>query len=246
MKFYILLFFALLSLNSVTGFAGLSWKEERGLLEKNLSFQEHKSQILQESQGSWCSSEKASLLMDFVFLRKPKVCVEIGVFAGATILPIASTLKHIKKGKIFAVDAWDNVEAVKYWKIEDEHKKWWSSIDMKEVFSSFLEMKKKRQLDPYVRVVAKTSAKAATVLPPIDFIHIDGNPSKEGFLQDLLLYLPKVKIGGYVFFSNLLVSEGVSLPKVEALFLLPSFFLSYELVEEIEQGNACLLKKIHD
>ncbi len=85
-----------------------------------------------------------------------------------------------------------------------------------------------------------------TLLPDIDFIHIDGNPSKEGFLQDLLLYLPKVKVGGYVFFSNLLVSEGVSLPKVEALFMLPSFFSSYELVEEIEQGNACLLKKIYD
>ncbi len=227
----------------LSSYVSSGFQKERSLIANDLSFQLLKNQVFQELEGSWCSREKASLLMDCVFLTRPKVCVEVGVFTGSSLLPVAVTLKHLKRGKVFAVDAWDNEEAVRYSKKEDANKMWWSSIDMKAALRAFSQSIDAWKLNSYVRIIAKPSVDAVFFVPSIDFIHIDGNPSKEGFLQDLLDYLPKVKVGGYVLFSNLLVSEGSTLPKVEALFSISDFFASYELIEEIEGGNVCLLKK---
>ena len=48
----------------------------------------------------------------------------------------------------------------------------------------------------------QTSKKAFKRIPAIDFIHFDGNFSEESCLEDLTLYLPKVKKGGHVLLSN--------------------------------------------
>lgn len=52
--------------------------------------------------------------MDVVYTTRPGVCVEIGAFTGSSVLPVAATLKYLGAGKIFAIDAWSNEEAVRY------------------------------------------------------------------------------------------------------------------------------------
>src|ERR1700730_11515979 len=62
----------------------------------------------------WCSEEKALNFVDLILTAKPKVCVEIGVFGGASLIPTAFALKHLKEGIVIGIDPWDNSECIKH------------------------------------------------------------------------------------------------------------------------------------
>lgn len=216
------------------------FEEERISLKSNQSFQNLKSKVSNYLVNSWCSAEKASMLMDLVFIEKPKVCVEIGVFTGSTLLPVAATLQYIGQGKVFAIDSWSNEEAVKNMSKGDLNREWWAQINMTEVFQVFSQMVQDWKFKPYCKVLNRTSESAVNEMGSIDFIHFDGNYSEKSSLQDVALYLPKVKKGGYILFSNVLLSADGIHPKTEALFAL---FDCCDIIAELENGNAYLLKK---
>src|SRR3989344_2401302 len=69
-----------------------------------------KGRVMDTLRDSWCSKEKINLLMDLVYLTKPKVCVEVGAFTGSSVLPVAVTLRLLQSGEIYAIDAWSNQE----------------------------------------------------------------------------------------------------------------------------------------
>jgi predicted O-methyltransferase YrrM len=154
-------------------------------------------------KGSWCSEEKTRLLMDTIVATQPQVCVEIGVFTGSSALPIAVTLKHLKRGVLFAVDAWSNVAATRNLAENDPNKKWWSEVNMALVYQEFQKALSTWRINSYCQILHETSSSAIQKIPDIDFLHIDGNYSEEGSLEDVELYLPKVKKGGYVLMSNI-------------------------------------------
>src|SRR5437868_5267772 len=155
---------------------------------KDQNFIKLKKQVVEATKDSWCSSEKSELLMDLVFLTRPKVCVEIGVLKGSSILPVATVLKFLKKGRIFAIDAWSNGEASKYLADDDPNKLWWSRIDMNAIYKSFTKMIKKWSLENICLPIPKSSEKAVEVIPnDIDFLHLDGDYSEMGALKDVTL-----------------------------------------------------------
>lgn len=77
----------------------------------------------------WCSSEKALLMMDVIKENKCQYCVEIGVFSGMSLLPIAKTLQYNGQGEVFAIDAWNASEATKGFNTSDPNYTWWSQLD---------------------------------------------------------------------------------------------------------------------
>lgn len=87
------------------------------------SFKEETILIMNEIPG-WCSKEKAFLIMDLLKETQCQNCIEIGVFAGSSLLPIAKTLKHNGTGKLYAIDAWDSIEAVEGFDISGSDYKW--------------------------------------------------------------------------------------------------------------------------
>jgi hypothetical protein len=64
------------------------------------------SQALPFLEG-WCSKEKACAFIDLVLQEKPQTCVEIGVFGGKSLLPVAMALKSLGQGIVIGVDPWD-------------------------------------------------------------------------------------------------------------------------------------------
>ena len=205
------------------------------------AFKDMKERVMVCLSQSWCSSEKINLLMDLIVLTQPKVCVEIGAFAGASVMPVAETLKYLQNGTVFAIDAWSNDEAVKYLANDDSNKIWWSQINMKKTYKAFNRLFKRWDLYSYCTVIHKPSEEAVHEVNNIDFLHIDGNFSEIGSLRDVELYLPKVKSGGYVLLSNLfLMAPNNHQPKLKAFSKL---FETCEVVAEIEQNNAVLMRK---
>jgi hypothetical protein len=215
--------------------------QDSTLILNNPEYTNLKTQVTQSLTNSWCSEEKINLLMDLALLTHPKICVEIGAFTGSSVLPIAATLKYLGSGEIFAIDAWSNTEAIKHLTNDDPNRTWWSQVDMKAVHSSFQKLTRTWSLKRVCKEIYKSSEQAIHYIPAeIDFLHLDGDYSETGALQDVELYLPKVKIGGYILLSNVYVVINGKQPKIQAFMKLLD---TCDIIEEIENGNACLFKK---
>ncbi len=157
-----------------------------------------------ESFPGWCSQEKAFKLADWVIKTKPDIYVEIGVYAGKSIFPVAATMHYIKHGKIVGIDAWDvdvcldNFDPIK----DEESIECWANINFDHFRSVFEENIHSFGLSYLISVASVSSKRAVQILPEIDFLHIDGNRKKNGTLEDLNLYLPKVKYLGIICLND--------------------------------------------
>src|SRR5690349_4721248 len=76
-----------------------------------------------------CSKKQALLMMDLIHKNKCKMCVEIGVFAGSSVFPIAQALKYNGSGLVHAIDAWDAQEATNGLILSDQKYQQWAELD---------------------------------------------------------------------------------------------------------------------
>lgn len=150
----------------------------------------------------WCSQKKAAAIMDLIFETKPKVCVEIGVFAGASLFPTAMALKCLEGGMVYAIDPWDNYEATRFFPPDNPHHQYWKQVDFPRIYQSFQNLIAAHHLENHCCVIRLASEKAAFLFRTIDILHIDSTHSDESALSDVSLYLPKVRVGGYVWFDG--------------------------------------------
>lgn len=209
-----------------TVFAGLEVEEMKQNVIRNLPALE-----------GWCSKEKANEFIDLVLQVKPETYVEIGVFGGSSVYPVASALKFLEHGVLIAIDPWDKIECIKYFDpIEDaEHLKWWGNLSINYIYYAYLNMLKKYDLEDYVTTIRSTSETAVEHIDAIDILYIDGNHSEEVSCLDVRLYLPKVRPGGYVWYNDALWKD-----RQEAIELLMQ---ECEVAKVIEDGNCILFKK---
>ena len=197
---------------------------------------DHVCTVLPSLPG-WCSKEKAMNFIDLVLEVKPKVCVEIGVFGGSSLFPVASALKFLEEGIVIGIDPWDKLECIKNLSLkEDEnHLDWWSKVPMDSIYQSYLTMLKRYELEKYCKTIKKTAEKAAPEIHEIDILYMDAMYSEKKAEEILKLYLPKVRSGGYVWLNDALGEKSIS---------------SYDLilescnyVTEIDNGNCILFQK---
>ena len=148
----------------------------------------------------WCSEFKAAVLIDFVLMLKPKKIVEIGVFGGKSLVPMAFALKALGSGVIVGVDPWDNKESAQG--MEGVNKDWWSGIDHQAILNGLNKKIKEFNLQSHIELVRATS-KNAPAITDIGILHIDGNHSEETSLIDVLKWVPLVSKGGLIIFDDL-------------------------------------------
>ncbi|MBI2743277.1 MAG: class I SAM-dependent methyltransferase [Chlamydiales bacterium] len=173
--------------------------------DQKSSWEEHKARVLGELSKipGWYNPKKAEVVMEFVRENAPKLCVEIGAFGGAVTYPIASTLKFLKSGEVYAIDAWDTPAAIEG--MENERTiLWWKNLNMEEIKKKFLELLSLKQLQQICHPVLGRSRDALKLFQDgsVDLLYLDGNLSKKGSLEDAQLYYSKVKKGGYIWLDN--------------------------------------------
>jgi len=200
-----------------------------------------KREVVRYLEGSWCSAEKINLMMDLLCVIEPALCVEIGAFTGSSVLPVASTLKHLQVGRVIAIDAWSSLEAIKNLDFDDPNRPHWAAMDMKNAYLKFQTMLWEHFLTPYCVTLCLPSNVAARYVNEIDFLNLDGDYSERGSMEDVKLYLPKVKRGGYILLSNLYTMVNGKAPKMKSFAVL---YDACELICEIERGNAILFRKL--
>jgi len=198
----------------------------------------YKKQALpqQKTVQGWCTEAKAEKLMNLIYKTHPKICVEIGVFGGSSIYPTAAALQFLNEGGvIYAIDPWEKVDCLVGYEPNDANFKWWNMINLEMVYQDFLKMVNDSGFSNYCHVMRMPSLNAVSNFldGSIDILHIDGNHTEAAALMDAELFLPKVKVGGYIWFD---AANWSSTNKAIA-------FLKEHCVFDVENsaGNECLL-----
>lgn len=152
----------------------------------------------------WCSDEKALVIMDLLHRERCQTCVEIGVFAGKSLFPIAKALQFNGEGTVYAIDAWDTGTATKGFSPHDLNYLWWSQLDLDTYYHKTWDLILKSELAPYCQLLKMPSQEAVALFGEgsIDFIHFDGNHNEAFVFQDVTAYFPKVREGGYLLLTD--------------------------------------------
>lgn len=183
----------------------------------------------------WCSEEKAEAILNHIKITKPKLCVEIGVYGGKSLIPMAHGLKKNGSGLVIGIDPWELTECTRNYSSDHPVSQIWEKINLEEIYFSLKQKIELEQLEDFCLLVRSTSIEAATEINSIDFLHIDGNHSELSTLIDVQLYFPKVKTKGYILLDDV---------------LRPSTMKAYsivrdnsELVHSYDKGNCLLFRK---
>jgi hypothetical protein len=150
-----------------------------------------------DSIEGWCTREKALKMIEYI---KPNTqcCVELGVFGGKSLLPIALFCKN----RVIGIDAWDCQNTLEG-QNDIENDKWWSKIDFDKMYIYTQNLMKKYNCSN-VELLRTTSEKAVVDFSDdsIDFLHQDSNHSEEISCKEVELYAKKVIIGGIWVFDD--------------------------------------------
>lgn len=166
--------------------------------------------VLPHMEG-WCTPEKATGLASAVLIQRPEVLVEIGVFAGRSLIAmaIAASTNHV--GHVVGIDPWTPEASEAGFATDDANRTWWAHVDHDYILNQAKYFIGQLGLNSIVTLVRATSQIALPGLqicrtllgrPFIDFLHIDGNHSEECSVFDVLNYVPLVTPGGSVWFDD--------------------------------------------
>lgn len=169
------------------------------LLKTGLFLKKEAFASMQRLEG-WCSKEKASVLIDLILAVKPSVVVEIGVFGGKSLVPMALALRHTGQGVVYGVDPWMAEKSADG--LEGKDLEWWSSLDHDFILHSLLQEIARQGLHKEVHLI-RTTSEDCPPIPNIDILHIDGNHSEKASVLDVNKWVPLVKDGGLIIFDDL-------------------------------------------
>lgn len=156
--------------------------------------------------NGWCSEEKAAAIYELTFAKNPKLCVEIGVFGARSLAITAMALRDAAKeggspGVVWGIDPWTK-EAALHHEVDAANRGWWEKVNLDQVREKGLTQLGVDGLWPWTRVIVSKSADAAQLFVLVDWLHIDGNHNEECSVSDVLLWVPKVRQGGYIWFDD--------------------------------------------
>lgn len=189
----------------------------------------------------WCWPEKARKLAEAVLATRPAVCVEIGVFGGSSLVPMAAAVHHVGAGRVYGIDPWETDDAL-HGVREKANVDFWSAVDLEGVYRTCRDLLARHHLDEVCELVRARAADVAGRFADgsVGLLHIDGNHGEERSTQDAVLYLPKVADGGYIFFDDVnWVEQGVATTQRALDYLLAN---GCEVVEYV--GACAILRKV--
>lgn len=155
---------------------------------------------MQQLDG-WCSDAKASFLINTILKNQPEVVVEIGVFGGKSLVPMAYALKMNQKGKIYGIDPWETFHSLAYMS-DESNRTYWQNIDHSEIMQKLVQKISQFDLQNQILLIKKSSQEAEPI-NSIDLLHIDGNHSEEASYLDITKWVPLVKKGGWIILDDL-------------------------------------------
>lgn len=167
--------------------------------------------------SGWCSLEKANTLASIILATRPEVSLEIGVWHGRSLIPMALAHRHIEHGKVIAVDPWLAGCSVAG-QVNKADQEWWNRQNIHEdAYKAFCEHLKKFDVASMVEIHRIHSDEFDPPLG-IGLLSVDGNHGEQS-IKDIQRYAPMVDPGGFIVADDLNWSGG---SVTKAIELLPS------------------------
>lgn len=149
----------------------------------------------------WCSDQKASIIIDMILKYKPEKILEIGVFGGKSLMPMAYALQVNGKGVIYGIDPWKNSESL-VGVMDDNNRHYWGWVDHDSIMQGLINKMQEFGLEGRIRLIRDTSEHADPIYD-IDILHVDGNHSDVTSYIDVTKWVPLMKSGGWIIFDDM-------------------------------------------
>ncbi len=154
--------------------------------------------------GGLCTEPKGNVIKSLVKDSNAKLCVEIGVFKGSSLLYFAEALQETG-GKVIGIDPYE-IESLKNEIPNKQVSHIIYNVLFKEqttldnLYSNLTQIIEENKLNNVVKLIRDKSENYYQNIKSesIDVLHIDGNHDEEYVSKDILNYLPLVKKGGYI------------------------------------------------
>lgn len=147
-----------------------------------------------ETMEGWCTPEKAVMLANLVADRKPKLCVELGIFGGRSIIPMALALKETQCGVIYGIDPW-SVDAALEGDNDPANNQWWTNnVNLEDIYLRFVHEVLKYQVQKECRWVRMRSDEIVDAFKDgsIELLHQDSNHSEEVSCREVDMWSVKL------------------------------------------------------
>ena len=134
---------------------------------------------------------KSDQYPSFNMIQPNSVCVEIGTWEGDYSWEI---LKNTTCKKLYCVDPYRHFQS-------DEYPDGMNNLTQEQFDRKFETVKRRfAEFGDRVEFLRMTSSDAASKFEneSLDFVYIDGNHDYKFVLNDIMLWYPKVKVGGYL------------------------------------------------
>ncbi|NQU26446.1 MAG: class I SAM-dependent methyltransferase [Candidatus Nealsonbacteria bacterium] len=164
----------------------------------------------------WCDRAKAGWLMAAVAQLAEQnpdfVGLEIGVFGGRSLAPVAAALGKHGQALLVGVDAWSAPVAINGLD-GAEHVRFWGQQGMlDDAFGRCRQFVERHGLSRSCLLLPVTSTRAAELIAgAIDYLHIDGSHGN-GAAHDATLWVPRVRPGGLIVVDD---TDGQRWPGVQ-------------------------------
>jgi len=150
--------------------------------------------------GGWCDQQKGFEIAKLVLESKPNRIAEVGVFEGKSTLALAYACKLNGSGAVYAIDSWKKEDC-----IDDEltaNQEWWANLDLEGHYESFVRHCVRAEVVRHIQFCRMSSWDASRSLPDMDMVHIDANHAEWPSTSDVVNWLPKLKVGGYIIMDD--------------------------------------------
>ncbi len=156
----------------------------------------------------WCTEHKATKLYELASSPDCALAVEIGIFEGKSLLPVASAFARKGTGVIYGVEPWDNAVAVET-ATNNENDAWWNTEDLTAHKRKYLGHLRRMRLENHARLLEIPSDAAVAVFQSpryagqIDLVHVDGAHSVQQSVFDSAYWLKLLRRGGYLVLDDI-------------------------------------------
>lgn len=136
---------------------------------------------------------------------KPEHAVEIGVYAGRSLIAMALAMNELSHGTAWGIDPWSAEASMKGFS-DPVNRGWWGKLNHNTIKQSCETTMVKMGVANRIHLIQMTNRtgfeEIKSKMPKIDFLSIDGNHSPEESCFDVENYVPMVPSGAPIFFDD--------------------------------------------
>jgi hypothetical protein len=158
--------------------------------------------------GGGCSLSKGYLMAWLIKQYRITDSIDIGVYRGRSLVPQAIAHREYTGGTAYGVDPWLNSEARESGNpaLRDEIDKFVDTTNFQAIYEEVCALILRLELDQNCTLIRETSCDAVRYFErkgvSFGLIHIDGNHDSERVIEDVSLYLPRLRPGGFVVMDD--------------------------------------------